>query len=69
MLDPSQGDTFFNMEPRKSLFDERAREKARSRQDDERAKREGKPPSELRNENAHFARLRVRLVREKSKIV
>lgn len=57
------------MEPGKSLFDERAREKARSRQDDERALREGKSPVDLRNENAHFARLRVRLVREKSPLI
>jgi hypothetical protein len=56
----------FSMEPRKSAFEEYAQAKERSRQEDERALLEGKAPAELRIENAHFARLRVRRVREKS---
>jgi len=52
----------------KDLHSERAQEKARSRLEDEHALREGKALSELRDENAHFARLKVRLVREQSRL-
>ena len=51
------------MEPLKNQFAERAREKAESRRIDEQALRDGKSPDELRQENAHFARLNVSYVR------
>lgn len=44
-------------------FEERARQKAESREADQKALRDGKPPEELRQENSHFARLNVKLVK------
>ncbi len=54
------------MEQKILQMSDRAREKAESRVADERALREGeKSPQQLREENAHFARLNVRYVRSR----
>lgn len=68
LLRHSASDNFIGMEPLKNPANDRAEEKARSRAEDQRALQNGKPPEELRDENAHFAKLRVRHVRDHSRL-